>query len=104
MKSTLQILSVFFILIITTSSSFAEHIRYQEVSNAGMSYELVIETKAPDVLKPLPFKINVSTPDGDPIAEAQITCSLTMPAMAMPNNKPPISRCPRHIDCKCIHH
>lgn len=92
MRSTLRILfiSLALITIATTSSTFAEHVRYQETSNAGMSYELVVETKTTEVMKPLPIKINVLTQDGAPISGAQITSSLTMPAMAMPSNKPPI--------------
>ena len=41
-------------------------------------------------MKPLPVTINVSSPNGTPVTGANIDCSLTMPAMAMPNNKPPI--------------
>ena len=90
--STLRIAFVSTILfaVLPSSSSFAEHLRFQETSEAGVSYELVIESETPEVMKPLPVKINVSNPKGTPITGAQISCSLTMPAMAMPTNKPPI--------------
>lgn len=90
MRSTLRILFIFLALINIASFAFAEHVRFQEISNAGMSYELVVEADALEVMKPLPFKINVSTRDGAPVSVAQITSSLTMPAMAMPSNKPPV--------------
>ena len=74
----------------TSSYSYAEHISFHETSEAGISYELVIESDTTDVMKPLPVTINISDPNGEPVTGAQISCSLVMPAMAMPSNKPPI--------------
>jgi YtkA-like len=90
--SKLSLVSIPIILIaaLTSSSTFAEYIRYHETSDSGVAYELIIEAETPEVMKPLPVKINVSRPDGSPAAEAHISCSLTMPAMAMPINKPPL--------------
>jgi hypothetical protein len=75
---------------LTSSSACAEHMRYQETSEAGISYELIIASETAAVMKPLPVKINILRPDGTPATGAKIDCSLTMPAMAMPTNKPPI--------------
>lgn len=72
------------------SNASAEHIKYEATSEFGINYELIIESEAPEVLKPLPVKLNVSDQDGNGIKGAQISCSLTMPAMAMPTNKPPV--------------
>lgn len=92
MLSTLRIAFVFTILFAVTFSSYsqAEQMRYQVTSEAGVSYELVIESETSEVMKPLPVTVNVSGPNGAPITGAQLSCSLTMPAMAMPNNKPPL--------------
>lgn len=92
MLSKLCIASIFVILFtgLISSSSLAENIRYQETSSSGISYELIIEADAAEVMKPLPVKINILKPDGSPKTGAKLSCSLTMPAMAMPTNKPPI--------------
>jgi YtkA-like len=89
-KLCLASLPIMLMIALTSSPAFAKHISYHGTSDSGISYELIIESETPEVMKPLPVKINVSRPDGTPATEAKITCSLTMPAMAMPNNKPPI--------------
>ena len=63
---------------------------YRATSDVGNSYELVIKSDTAELMKPLPVTITLSNHDGSPISGAKITCSLTMPAMAMPNNRPPI--------------
>lgn len=92
MFSALRIacISTILVTIVISSSSFAEQLRYHKTSEAGVSYELIIESEAPEVMQPLPVTINISKPNGTPVTGAHINCSLTMPAMAMPNNKPPI--------------
>lgn len=85
-----NILFLVILITLTPSFAFAEHVKYQQASDAGFSYELTFESESPEVMKPLPIKLNVSTPEGSPVTGAQVLCSLTMPAMAMPNNMPPI--------------
>jgi hypothetical protein len=91
MSKTVQYL---FVIIVFTVSIFsnacAEHIKYETTSDLGIIYELIIESEKPEVLKPLPVKINITDKNGNRVAVSQIACSLTMPAMAMPTNKPPI--------------
>ncbi len=83
--------SILFLLFTTlTTLSFAEHIKYQQTSDAGFSYELIIEAEIPEVMKPLPVRLNISDSNGKIISGAKISCSLSMPAMAMPKNNPPI--------------
>lgn len=64
--------------------------KYKAVSTAGNVYELSIGADTLEVMKPLPVTIAVSNQAGAPLAEVKISCALTMPAMAMPSNKPPI--------------
>ncbi|MDH3453912.1 MAG: FixH family protein [Desulfuromonadales bacterium] len=63
---------------------------YRATSALGKSYELRITSLAAQVMKPVPFVIIVSNQEGTPVSGATISCSLTMPAMAMPSNKPPV--------------
>jgi hypothetical protein len=91
-RTTLLILLLFFL---TVSTSAAQEVgdseeKYRAISDLGNIYELSIETGAVEVMKPVPVTIKVSNKDGALIPEAKISCSLTMPAMAMPSNKPPI--------------
>lgn len=80
----------FFILFaLLTTQSFAEHLKYQATSEAGATYELIIEAESTEVMKPLPVRLNIIDKNGDQISGARIDCSLTMPSMAMPTNKPP---------------
>jgi hypothetical protein len=89
-KAFKKILLLAILITIAPSFSFAEQVKYQQTSDAGFYYELTIESESPEVMKPLPVRLNVSTPEGSPVTGAQVNCSLTMPAMAMPNNMPPI--------------
>jgi len=70
------------------SNACAEHIRYKATSDAGTVYELIIESEKPEVLKPLPVKLNIFDKHGNRVTGSVVTCSLTMPAMAMPANTP----------------
>jgi hypothetical protein len=90
MLPILRISGLFLLFAFLTTQSFAEHTSYQTTSDAGVTYELIIETEIPEVMKPLPVRLNIKDKKGEVITGAQIDCSLTMPAMAMPNNKPPI--------------
>ena len=69
-------------------NAFADHIKFEKVSDRGNSYELIIGTETPDVMKPIPVVLNITATDGSPVSGANITCSLTMSAMAMPLNTP----------------
>lgn len=89
-KSFKDIILLAILITLAPSFSFAEQVKFQQTSGAGISYELTIESESPEVMKPLPIKLKVSSPQGSPITGAQLTCSLTMPAMAMPKNMPPI--------------
>ena len=72
------------------TNAYAEHGRHEAISNSGIVYELILESEKPEVLQPLPVKLNVSNQNGNSVKGSEITCLLTMPAMAMPTNKPPI--------------
>ena len=88
---TILRISILFLLFSTlTTLSFAEHIRYLQTSEAGFSYELIIENETSEVMKPLPVRLSITDKDGNKISGAKINCSLMMPAMAMPENKPPL--------------
>jgi hypothetical protein len=85
-----RVIVLFLLFAAFNSQSFADNIKYQATSDTGMTYELTIEAESPEVMKPLPFMLQIIDKDGEQISGAQINCSLTMPAMAMPSNKPPI--------------
>ena len=90
MLHTLRATVLFLLFTTFAFQAFAEEIRYQKTSDAGVTYELIIEAETPEVMKALPVRLNLFDEEGTQITGAQIGCSLTMPAMAMPNNKPPI--------------
>ena len=70
-------------------SLFAAHIadalerQYQATSDSGNVYKMGIEPGITEVMKPLPATITVSDQNGVPISGVKLSCSLTMPAMAM---------------------
>lgn len=90
MSRTTLCFSFFALSLTIITNAYAEHISYEAISDSGVVYELIIESEKPEVLKPLPVKLNVSDQNGNSMTGSQIICSLTMPAMAMPANKPPI--------------
>ena len=90
MFGTIRASILFLLFTMLANLSYAEHIKYQQTSAVGFSYELVIETETPEVMKPLPVRLNIFDEEGNKISGAKINCSLTMPAMAMPSNAPPI--------------
>ena len=90
MSKTALYFSFFALILTITTNAYAEHLRYEAISDSGIVYELIVESENPEVLKPLPVKINVSDQNGKSMTGSQITCLLTMPAMAMPTNKPPL--------------
>lgn len=90
MTIILRVSVLFLLFSALTTLSFAEHIRYLQTSDAGFSYELIIENETPEVMKPLPVRLSITDKDGKKISDAKINCSLKMPAMAMPENKPPL--------------
>ena len=77
-------------LLAATSFAATQTNSFQQISAAGYSYELIIDEPTPDVMKPLPVRLLVRDIGNEPVTEAQITCSLTMPSMAMPKNMPPV--------------
>jgi len=79
-----------FITVVTFTSSFANEISYKATSDQGLTYELIVEAESPEVMKPLPVKLHIIDKDGVAINGAQLSCALTMPAMAMPTNMPPL--------------
>lgn len=74
----------------TCISAFAGNKTLNNTSDSGVLYELTFESESPEAMKPLPVRIGLSGPDGTPISGARITCSLSMPAMAMARNAPTI--------------
>lgn len=64
--------------------------QFRAVSGEGFIYELTVAAAKLETMKPLPFTIDVTTSAGAPVPAAKLSCSLTMPAMAMPNNAPPV--------------
>jgi len=91
-RRTVQVALLFLMTITFSAMSSAEagENQYSVTSNAGNTYVLNIAADALEVMKPLPVAISITDRQGAPVQDAKLTCSLTMPAMAMPNNKPPI--------------
>lgn len=63
---------------------------YAAVSDSGKNVVLTLDAAVPEVMKPLPVTLRVTAPDGAPVSPAAVSCALTMPAMAMPTNRPPL--------------
>ena len=92
MSLKLRVFTATLLMVLSTTclSASAEQGASHGVSDAGYVYELIMESEPPEIMKPLPVKLNLSGPDGMPVSGAKISCSLTMPAMAMPHNAPTI--------------
>lgn len=91
-RKTFQIALFFLFIFALPSMPSAEtgENTYRATSKSGNTYTLHITAETLEVMKPLPVSISITDKQGAPIQDARLTCSLTMPAMAMPNNKPPI--------------
>jgi len=57
-------------------------------SKRGYTYQLMVASEHMEAMKPLPAVLKVTDPSGNAVTGATVTCSLTMPAMAMPLNTP----------------
>jgi len=79
-----------FMLFAAASHAETQANRFQQISATGYNYELIIDESTPDVMKPLHAHLFIKGIGNAPVTGAQIVCSLTMPAMAMPKNMPPI--------------
>ena len=77
-------------LLVFGLAAFAEEQAYQAVSEAGNTYRLTFAEETLEVLKPLHATLSFTAVGGNPVSDAMITCSLSMPAMAMPKNVPPL--------------
>jgi len=64
----------------------------ETTSQRGYHYRLTADSEHMEAMKPLPVALRVTDPSGKPVTEATISCSLTMPAMAMPLNTPTLKR------------
>lgn len=80
--------SLAFVSSVQAATESGQH--YRAVSTAGNVYELSIAAESLQTMQPLPVVVTVSTADGRPVSRAKLSCSLTMPAMAMPHNAPPL--------------
>ena len=95
MSRSVLILVRFFLLallftIFAGQTAFAADKKYRAVSDSGNVYELTIAAETIETMKPLPIMLSVKNAGGVPVSGVKVSCSLTMPAMAMPNNSPPI--------------
>jgi hypothetical protein len=85
----LQFLLTLFLFVVTSSYA-APGKSFSVTSNSGTSYELAFLSESIELMKPMPVLLTVKNQEGMPVTGARINCSLTMPAMAMPTNRPPV--------------
>lgn len=64
----------------------------EAISERGYHYHLEVAAEKIEVMKPLPVTLTIIDPFGEPVSDAVVTCSLTMPAMAMPLNTPTLKK------------
>lgn len=57
---------------------------------AGGMAVLEYEASPLVTMRPVPFRLTLTNMAGMPIAGAEVRCDLTMPAMAMPENRPTV--------------
>lgn len=84
---------VFLFLITLNQASFAAPAKpaagqSSETSTLGYLYQLTFAAERLEALKALPISLRVTTATGEPVTLRNILCDLTMPAMAMPLNRP----------------
>lgn len=60
-------------------------------SQAGLTAILAIAPDPPAVMEPVQLSLTLSDTEGHPVDGAQVSYDLTMPAMAMPPNRPSAS-------------
>ncbi len=88
-KFRTSLLTLAFLLSLGLFAS-AEEQAYQAVSDAGITYRITFAEETLEVMKPLHATLSMTADDGTPVSDAMVTCSLTMPAMAMPKNVPSV--------------
>jgi hypothetical protein len=58
---------------------------------AGIRVDLTVRPFPPSPMEKASFEIIISDGDGGPVSGATIRCEMTMPGMAMPMNRPPVT-------------
>lgn len=64
-------------------------VRAANSSAGGALLELQVDELV--TMTPIPFRLLITEADGRPVTGARVSCDMTMPSMAMPENRPRVS-------------
>jgi len=88
MKTFLTVLTIFSVFCLAAPLAFADESRYQTDEDQPVYGELVFASSPLKTMTEIPFRVNFGNdPDNAPVIHSAV-CSLTMPAMPMPDNHP----------------
>jgi hypothetical protein len=91
MNSNLLYKKMFILMFLTTPSfAAAASMPIQATTNSFGSAVLELQTDELVTMTALPFRLILHDEAGRPVTGAKVDCELSMPAMAMPENRPKI--------------
>jgi hypothetical protein len=79
------------VLVLSSGLANAGPIRLQASDAAPGSAVLELYADELVTMTPIPFRLTISDAAGQPLTGAKVSCDMTMPSMAMPENRPKVS-------------
>jgi hypothetical protein len=76
---------------VLTAMPAAAALRFQAAETAAGEAVLEIQANHLVTMTPLPFRLLINDPSGQPLAGAHVECALIMPSMRMPENRPKVT-------------
>ena len=73
-----------------SGSTWAAPIVFQATAAGAESAVLELETDQLVTMKVIPFRLTIKEASGQPLTGAKVSCDMTMPSMAMPENRPKV--------------
>lgn len=79
------------IALLPAATTVAAPLRYETTAAAAGRATLEIQADSLVTMTPLPFRLLISDPSGQPVRGARVDCELVMPSMRMPENRPQVT-------------
>lgn len=90
------------LLILLPGLGWASHIELAAKGAEPGSAVLELGTDVLVTMKKIPFRLTVKDAGGQPVTGAKVSCELTMPSMAMPENRPKVTERDGHYGGELI--
>jgi hypothetical protein len=78
-------------VMLTVATAAAAPLRFEATETTTGQAVLEIQADRLVTMTPLPFSLIIKDPSGKPLAGAHVECTLTMPSMRMPENRPKVA-------------